>query len=62
MFKNGDRFQKIYTQGVVTVSEIWVDTITGVHYLFHKDGNGAGFTPLLGADGKPVISREGLEP
>ena len=44
------------------MSEIWVDTITGVQYLFHKDGNGAGFTPLLGADGKPVISREGLEP
>ncbi len=50
MFKNGDRFQKIYTQGVVTVSEIWVDTITGVQYLFHKDGNGAGFTPLLGLE------------
>lgn len=62
MFKNGDRFQKIYTQGVVTISEIWVDSITGVHYLFHKDGYSGGFTPLLGADGKPVISREGLEP
>lgn len=59
MAKNSERFQKVYAQGVVTVTEIWVDTRTGVHYLFHKDGNAAGFTPLLGADGKPVVSREG---
>ena len=57
-----ERFQKVYAQGVVTVTEIWVDTATGVNYLFHKDGNAAGFTPLLGPDGKPVASREGLEP
>ena len=57
-----ERFQKVYAQGVVTVTEIWVDTATGVNYLFHKDGNAAGFTPLLGPDGKPVVSREGLEP
>ena len=57
-----ERFQKVYAQGVVTVTEIWVDTVTGVNYLFHKDGNAAGFTPLLGPDGKPVVSREGLDP
>ena len=57
-----ERFQKVYAQGVVTVTEIWVDTGTGVKYLFHKDGNAAGFTPLLGPDGKPVVSREGLDP
>lgn len=62
MAKNSERFQKVYTQGVVTVTEIWVDTRTGVHYLFHKDGNAAGFTPLLGADGKPVVSHEDLQP
>ncbi len=62
MAKNSERFQKVYAQGVVTVTEIWVDTRTGVHYLFHKDGNAAGFTPLLGADGKPVVSREDLQP
>ena len=57
-----ERFQKVYAQGVVTVTEIWVDTVTGANYLFHKDGNAAGFTPLLGPDGKPVVSREGLDP
>lgn len=62
MAKNSERFQKVYAQGVVTVTEIWVDTRTGVHYLFHKDGNAAGFTPLLGTDGKPVVSHEDLQP
>ena len=33
-----ERFQKIYSQGIVSVMEIWVDTETGVHYLFHRDG------------------------
>lgn len=61
MAKNSERFQKIYTQGVISMMEIWVDTTTGVQYLFHKDGYAAGLTLLLGADGKPVISREGLE-
>ena len=51
-----ERFQKIYSQGIVCVMEIWVDTETGVHYLFHRDGNGAGFTPLLDREGKPVVS------
>lgn len=53
-----NRFQKVYTQGAVDVMEIWVDTETGVHYVFHRNGNAAGFTPLLGPDGKPVVTRE----
>ncbi|MCI9194482.1 MAG: xylan 1,4-beta-xylosidase [Angelakisella sp.] len=61
MAKNSERFQKIYTQGVISMMEIWVDTTTGVQYLFHKDGYAAGLTPLLGADGKPVISMQGPE-
>ena len=42
-----ERFQRVYRQGVIEVTEIWVDTETGVNYVFHKDGNAAGFTPLL---------------
>ncbi len=61
MAKNNERFQKIYTQGVIDMMEIWVDTTTGVQYLFHRNGNAAGLTPLLGADGKPVISMQGPE-
>ena len=51
-----DRFVKTYSQGIVTLTEIWVDTETGVNYVFHKDGYGGGFTPLLDKDGKPVVT------
>ena len=53
-----DRFEKTYKQGnVVTSTEIWVDKQTGVNYLWHRDGNSAGLTPLLDIDGTPVISK-----
>ena len=32
-----------------------VDRKTGVSYLWMKSGYGAGITPLIGSDGKPVI-------
>ena len=50
-----DRFEKIYSQGVANVTEIWVDKETGVQYLFHASGYSGGMTPLLDKDGKPVI-------
>ncbi len=51
-----DRFERIYSQGMVSVVEIWVDKETGVNYLFHSEGYGGGLTPLLDREGKPVIS------
>ena len=33
-----ERFQRVYRQGVIEVTEIWVDTETGVNYVFHKEG------------------------
>ena len=50
------RFVRIHTDGVMTTSEIWVDTQTGVNYLFHTSGYAGGLPPLLDRDGKPVIS------
>ena len=50
------RFIKIYSDGVMNVSEIWVDTQTGVNYFYHAAGSSGGLTPLLDRDGKPVIS------
>lgn len=50
------RFIRIHTDGVMTTSEIWVDTLTGVNYLFHASGYAGGLTPLLDREGKPVIS------
>ena len=53
---NKDRFEKVYSQGAVNVSEIRVDKETGVNYLFHAAGYAGGLTPLLDREGKPVIS------
>ena len=50
------RFEKVYSQGTMTTTEIWVDKETGVNYLYHYSGNSGGLTPLLDRDGKPVIS------
>ncbi len=51
-----DRFEKMYTQGTLTTTEIWVDKETGVNYLFHASGYAGGMTPLLDRDGRPVVS------
>ena len=55
MAKN-TRFEKVYTQGAVNVTEIWGDKDTGVNYLYHVSGYSGGLTPLLDREGKPVIS------
>ena len=49
------RFKKVYSQGMGTI-EIWVDKETGVNYLFRSAGYAGGITPLLDADGNPVIT------
>ena len=51
-----DRFEKVYSQGSLTVMEIWVDKETGVNYIFHMSGYAGGMTPLLDKDGKPVVT------
>ena len=53
---NDKRFEKIYTQSVGNITEIWVDKETGVNYIYHSRGEAGGLTPLLDKDGKPVIS------
>ncbi len=50
------RFERSYTQGTLDGTEIWVDTETGVNYLFHYSGYAGGLTPLLDREGKPVIT------
>ena len=54
--KDNDRFIKTYTQGKLESIEIWVDSLTGVNYLFRQNGYAGGLTPLLDSDGKPVIT------
>ena len=50
------RFVRVYTDGAFGSNEIWVDKQTGVNYLFHASGYAGGLTPLLKADGTPVIT------
>ena len=55
MAKN-DRFEKVYSQGQINVTEIWIDKETGVNYVFHTCGYAGGMTPLLDREGKTVVS------
>lgn len=60
MFNKDDkRFIKIFKEGTLTESmEILLDTETGVNYLYIGAGYGMGITPLLGPDGKVVVSSQ----
>ncbi len=51
-----DRFVCVYKQGTLSSMGIWVDRATGVNYLYRHDGYSGGLTPLLGPDGKPVVT------
>lgn len=53
-----ERFKKIYSQGIVDVLEIWVDTETGINYMWHKAANAGGLTPLLDENGKVVVTKD----
>ena len=51
-----NRFERIYSQGKITSTEIWVDKETGVSYVFHRDGYSGGLTVLVDENGKPIIT------
>lgn len=61
MAKNEERFVMIHQEGKGLALEglrlLFVDKETGVTYLGWKSGYGAGLTPLLDAEGKPVITK-----
>lgn len=55
-----ERFEVIYKEVNSAGLErriIYVDKETGVNYLFVRMGYAGGLTPLLDADGKPVITK-----
>jgi len=54
-----DRFVEVYSQDVVGVKKIIVDTETGVNYLLasHNRQSGTGLTVLVDQDGKPIVTR-----
>lgn len=56
MSKEKERFEKVYSQGAMNITEIWVDKETGVNYMYHAAGYSGGLTPLLDVDGKPIVT------
>ena len=56
--KENGRFIKVLEEsGIITSSEVWVDTQTGVQYLYHASGSSGGLTVLVDAEGKPLLHR-----
>ena len=55
MAKKEERFIKIYSENM-GCEMILVDKKTGVNYLFVQSGYAGGLTPLLNADGRPVVT------
>ncbi len=60
MSKNNDRFVRVHKEGSSLRNDgyrqLLVDRETGVTYLVLSAGYGTGITPLLKADGTPVIT------
>ena len=54
------RFEVIYKEGNALMTErtmILRDRETGAEYLFVQSGYAGGLTPLLDADGKPIVKK-----
>lgn len=57
MANSNDRFVTVYETGdYLYNTKILVDRVTGVNYLWHKEFESGGLTPLIDANGKPVNS------
>ena len=55
MAKKEERFIKVHSENLGS-EIILVDKVTGVNYLFVSQGYAGGLTPLLKADGTPVVT------
>lgn len=51
------KFQEPEKGTILTDALIIVDTKTGVNYLMVRSGYGAGLTPLIDAEGKPIVTK-----
>lgn len=59
MAKKDTRFIKVEEDGGFFngANEVWVDTQTGVQYLYHCAGNSGGMCMLVDAEGRPLLYR-----
>ena len=55
MAKKEERFIRVHSENFGS-EMILVDKKTGVNYLFVQSGYAGGLTPLLNADGRPVVT------
>ena len=59
--KKEERFVLVHKEGSSLAAKgyvyILVDKETGVNYIYNTNGYSGGITPLLGADGKPIITK-----
>ena len=59
MAKKDESFIEVSTEGSGLTSgekKVYVDKETGVNYLWVHAGYAGGLTPLLDADGKPIVT------
>ncbi|GEN87928.1 DUF6440 family protein [Oceanobacillus sojae] len=52
-----NRFEEVYTQGKMKVTKVIRDNETGVLYILHQEGYGAGLTVMVDQDGKPLVDK-----
>lgn len=52
------RFEEVYTQGKLKVIKILRDNETGVLYMLHREGYGAGLTVMVDQEGKPLVDTD----
>lgn len=55
--KTDRRFVRILKEGKMNITEILVDSETGVNYIYHTSGYGGGLTPLLDENGNVVVTK-----
>ena len=55
-----ERFEIVYGDSgrSIHIEKIFIDKETGVNYLFISNGHAGGLTPLLDAEGKPVVTKK----
>ncbi|MEG0077451.1 MAG: DUF6440 family protein [Anaerorhabdus sp.] len=55
---SNNRFKEVYREGRLYPTVILEDTVTGIQYLWVTGSTGAGLTPLLDSEGKPVVNKK----
>jgi len=49
------RFEEVYKQGKLKIVKVIRDNETGVLYMLHQEGYGAGLTVMVDQNGKPLV-------